>query len=185
MSASAIPKSKMNASAVQAELVPSIPGVKSFVRIADWITNEKFELINMTDRINEIVSKSGVKDGIVHLQSLHTTAAVFINEWQDALLHDIGTVLEQFVGRDGKWRHDDPVYSGLRAEERCFAPARSPARLLGFAPSPQHQGSARNLAEHYPGGVGRPAKPFRFGPSHGCLARGFVGRDVPDEAVQP
>jgi hypothetical protein len=67
MSASAIPKSTMIASAAHAESVPSIPGVKSFVRIADWITNEKFELINMTDRINEIVSKSGIKDGIVHL----------------------------------------------------------------------------------------------------------------------
>ena len=57
----------------------ALPGIKTFVRIADWITNEKFELINATDRINEIVSKSGVKDGIVHLQSLHTTMAVFIN----------------------------------------------------------------------------------------------------------
>ena len=33
--------------------------------------------------------KSGVRDGIVHLQSLHTTTAVFLNEWQDALLHDV------------------------------------------------------------------------------------------------
>ena len=35
------------------------PGVKTFVRIVDWISNEKFELINVTDRINEVVSKSG------------------------------------------------------------------------------------------------------------------------------
>jgi thiamine phosphate synthase YjbQ (UPF0047 family) len=25
----------------------------------------------------------------VHLQSLHTTTAVFLNEWQDALLQDV------------------------------------------------------------------------------------------------
>lgn len=134
MSASAIPKSTMNASAAQAESGPSIPGIKSFVRIADWITNEKFELINMTDRINEIVSKSGVKDGIVHLQSLHTTAAVFINEWQDALLYDIGTVLEQFVGRDEKWRHDDPAYSDC---ERKNAASHLRGLLLGSSVSLQ------------------------------------------------
>ena len=134
MSASAIPKSTMIASAAHAESGPSIPGVKSFVRIADWITNEKFELINMTDRINEIVSKSGIKDGIVHLQSLHTTAAVFINEWQDALLHDIGTVLEQFVGHDEKWRHDDPAYSDC---ERKNAASHLRGLLLGSSVSLQ------------------------------------------------
>lgn len=69
------------------------------------------ELINITDRINDIVHKSGVRDGIVHLQSLHTTASVFINEWQDALLHDVKLFLDQVVCRDEDWRHNDPAYS--------------------------------------------------------------------------
>jgi secondary thiamine-phosphate synthase enzyme len=86
-------------------------GVKTFCRIVDCITNEKFELINATDRINEIVNKSGIKDGVVHLQSLHTTMAVFINEWQDALLHDFKTLLEQIVTPDWPWRHNDPACS--------------------------------------------------------------------------
>lgn len=85
--------------------------LKTFVRIVDWITQEKFELINLTDRINEIVRKSEVRNGVVHLQSLHTTTAVFINEWQDALLHDMKTLLEQMAHKDGPWRHDDPEYS--------------------------------------------------------------------------
>ena len=90
---------------------PEVPGVKTFVRIVDWITNDRFELINATDRINEIVSKSGIKNGIVHMQSLHTTTALFINEWQDALLEDFGTLLEQVVKRETGWKHDDPAYS--------------------------------------------------------------------------
>ncbi len=40
-------------------------------RIADWITSDRMQLLNITDRINEVVRKSGVQDGIVHLQSLH------------------------------------------------------------------------------------------------------------------
>ena len=40
---------------VKAQQPAGVPGVKTFVRIVDWITNEKFELINATDRINEIV----------------------------------------------------------------------------------------------------------------------------------
>ncbi len=108
---------------------PSIaPGVKTFVRIVDWITKDKFELINTTDRINEIVAKSGVKDGVVHLQSLHTTTALFINEWQDALLEDFKTLLEQVVGREGSWRHDDPEYSDC---ERKNAVSHLRGMMLG------------------------------------------------------
>src|ERR1700704_3255477 len=78
-------------------------GFKMFNRIVDWITNDRTQLINITDRINEIVRKSGVRDGIVHLQSLHTTTAVFLNEWQDALLQDVKQFLEDIVARDTDW----------------------------------------------------------------------------------
>ena len=86
-------------------------GFKMFNRIVDWITSERMQLINVTDRINEIVRKSGVRDGLVHLQSLHTTTAVFINEWQDALLHDVRSFLDQLVSREYGWRHNDPRFS--------------------------------------------------------------------------
>jgi len=86
-------------------------GFKMFNRIVDWITNDRMQLINVTDRINEIVRKSGVRDGIVHLQSLHTTTAVFINEWQDALLQDVRSFLEDLVDRENAWRHNDPNFS--------------------------------------------------------------------------
>ena len=90
---------------------PAAPGFRIFNRIVDWITNDRLQLINITERINEIVQKSGIHDGIVHLQSLHTTTAVFINEWQDALLHDVRTFLEDIVPGERGWRHNDPEFS--------------------------------------------------------------------------
>ncbi len=119
---------------VRREQPVTIPGVKTFVRIVDWITNDKFELINATERINEIVGKSGVKNGVVHLQSLHTTMAVFINEWQDALLHDFRTLLEMMVTRDRPWRHDDPAYSDC---ERQNAVSHLRGLMLGTSVSLQ------------------------------------------------
>jgi secondary thiamine-phosphate synthase enzyme len=86
-------------------------GFKMFNRIVDWITNDRMQLINVTDRVNEIVRKSGIRDGIVHMQSLHTTTAVFINEWQDALLHDVRQFLDDLVNREDYYRHNDPNYS--------------------------------------------------------------------------
>ena len=90
---------------------PAAAGFKIFNRIVDWITNDRMQLINVTDRINEVVRKSGVRDGMVHLQSLHTTTAVFINEWQDALLHDVREFLNDLVNREEYFRHNDPEYS--------------------------------------------------------------------------
>jgi secondary thiamine-phosphate synthase enzyme len=99
--------------AVHENGIPATPpgSFKMFHRVLDWITNDRMQLINITDRINEIVRKSGIRDGLVHLQSLHTTTAVFINEWQDALLHDVRSFLEDMVLRERNWRHNDPEYS--------------------------------------------------------------------------
>lgn len=107
---------------------PSPAGYKVFSRIVDWITNERLQLLNITDRINEIVRKSGVKEGLVHLQSLHTTSAVFINEWQDALLHDVKTFFEQVVTGDQYYRHNDPEYSDC---ERKNADSHMRGMLMG------------------------------------------------------
>jgi secondary thiamine-phosphate synthase enzyme len=120
---------------VNLEIIPEIgpqpapqAGFKIFNRIVDWITNDRLQLINATDRINEIVQKSGIRDGIVHLQSLHTTTAVFINEWQDALLQDVKTFLEDVVIRERDWRHNDPACSDC---ERQNADSHMRGMLMG------------------------------------------------------
>jgi secondary thiamine-phosphate synthase enzyme len=110
------------------EAAPSPAGFKMFNRVLDWITNDRMQLINITDRINEIVRKSGVRDGIVHLQSLHTTTAVFLNEWQDALLHDVKRFLDDVVAREGDWRHNDPEHSDC---ERKNADSHLRGMLMG------------------------------------------------------
>src|SRR5260370_27298927 len=85
-------------------------GFRIFNRIVDWITSDRMQLINITDRINEVVRKSGIHDGIVHLQSLHTTTSVFINEWQDRLLHRVRNVLDEAVTRDHYLPHHPPAH---------------------------------------------------------------------------
>ena len=107
---------------------PAPSGFKIFNRIVDWITSERMQLINVTDRINEIVRKSGIRDGIVHLHSLHTTTALFINEWQDALLHDVKLLLEELIQGNAPWRHNDPSYSDC---ERRNADSHLRGMLMG------------------------------------------------------
>jgi secondary thiamine-phosphate synthase enzyme len=124
------------------ELAPeahSVGGFKMFNRIVDWITNDRMQLINVTDRINEIVRKSGIREGMVHLQSLHTTTAVFLNEWQDALLHDVRNFLDDLVCRENSWRHNDPQYSDC---ERKNADSHLRGMIMGQSLSLQVRNSA-------------------------------------------
>jgi secondary thiamine-phosphate synthase enzyme len=106
----------------------SLGSYKVFNRIVDWITNDRTQLLNITDRINEIVRKSGIRDGLVHLQSLHTTSAIFLNEWQDALLVDVKSFLEQIVRREQYYRHNDPEHSDC---ERQNADSHLRGLLMG------------------------------------------------------
>ncbi|MGD0436674.1 MAG: secondary thiamine-phosphate synthase enzyme YjbQ [Bryobacteraceae bacterium] len=107
---------------------PSEGAYKVFNRIVDWITHDRTQLLNITDRINEIVRKSGIRDGLVHLQSLHTTSAVFLNEWQDALIDDVKSFLEQIVLREQYYRHNDPQHSDC---ERQNADSHLRGLLMG------------------------------------------------------
>jgi secondary thiamine-phosphate synthase enzyme len=74
-------------------------------------SRERLELINITHDVNEVLKKHGLKAGIVLVQTLHTTTAIFINEFQQALLDDIKSFLERLVGRIDYWRHNDPKVS--------------------------------------------------------------------------
>ncbi|MEO8660340.1 MAG: secondary thiamine-phosphate synthase enzyme YjbQ [Bryobacteraceae bacterium] len=103
-------------------------GYKVFSRVVDWITNDRMQMLNITDRINEIVRKSGVRDGMVHLQSLHTTTAVFINEWQDALLEDVRNFFDEVVDRNAYYRHNDPAHSDC---ERANADSHLRGMMMG------------------------------------------------------
>jgi len=85
--------------------------VKAFSKTITVKTHERTDLVNLSDDIREFVSSTGVKDGYVQVSSLHTTAGLIVNEWQDALLSDIKTTIEQMVPRDNYYRHNDPEFS--------------------------------------------------------------------------
>jgi len=96
--------------------------------LLNYTTRQKSEFFNLTQRVEELVSESGISDGMALVQSLHSTAAVFVNEWQDALLDDFRTLLEQAVRTDAPWRHNDPRYSDC---ERGNAASHLRTLLLG------------------------------------------------------
>jgi secondary thiamine-phosphate synthase enzyme len=93
-------------------------------------TDQRIELVDLTNRVMEFVRHFNIREGIVSLWSMHTTCALFINEFQVALLSDIKRFLEQMVARDAEWMHNDPNHSDC---DRMNADSHLRALLLGHS----------------------------------------------------
>ena len=63
------------------------------------------ELINITERVAELVEKSEVKEGFVQIYTLHTSSAMLINEDEPGLEEDIPDFLNKLVPEEGTYRH--------------------------------------------------------------------------------
>ena len=105
---------------------------------------ERVQLVDLTERLADIASRSRIADGMVSVWSLHTTCAVFINENQGALHADIKTFLEQTVAREARWMHNDPQHSDC---DRNNADAHLRAMLLGHSLTLQLSGGELVLGQ--------------------------------------
>src|SRR5205823_157317 len=53
-------------------------------------TPQRRDYINITDRVQEIVARSSVQNGLALVNAMHITASVYINDAEDGLIHDYG-----------------------------------------------------------------------------------------------
>lgn len=93
-------------------------------------TDDRIELVDLTDRVMAYVRQADIKEGLLTLWSMHTTCALFINESQKALLDDIKRFLEDLVARDRYYLHNDPKHSDC---DRMNADSHLRAMLLGHS----------------------------------------------------
>lgn len=107
-------------------------------------TNQRIELVDLTDRLMEFVRRLHIREGMLSLWSMHTTCAVLINEFQTALLSDIKRFLEEMVARDGEWMHNDPEHSDC---DRMNADSHLRAMLLGHSLTLQISGGELVLGQ--------------------------------------
>jgi len=69
-------------------------------------TSKKYDMVDVTDKVKEIVKKSKINDGIVNVYVTHATAAIVINENYDPnVCTDVLNALDKLVP-EGRWLHD-------------------------------------------------------------------------------
>ena len=68
-------------------------------------TKQRQEFIRITDDVAKIVAASGVKEGMVLVSAMHITAGVYVNDWEDGLIHDFQEWLEKLAPAGKPYRH--------------------------------------------------------------------------------
>jgi secondary thiamine-phosphate synthase enzyme len=91
-------------------------------------SEEGTEVTDITKLVREAIQQFPVSAGIALINTLHTTCALFINEFQSALMDDLKGLVEKLVPERGGYRHDDPRFSDC---ERGNAHSHLRAALLG------------------------------------------------------
>ena len=71
-----------------------------------WINTKKLrEFINLTDRVQEFVTKSSINEGFVLVSAMHITAGVYVNDAESGLIADIEEWLEKLAPYQSDYRH--------------------------------------------------------------------------------
>ena len=70
-------------------------------------TTSPTQFVDITDRLRQEVRRSGLRMGRIHLQSLHTTVGLAVNENEPLLLRDFESLLERLAPTGAGYEHDD------------------------------------------------------------------------------
>ena len=91
------------------------------------------EFLDLTEGLEALVAEAGITVGFVNIHSLHTTAAIVVNEREPLLLGDFGALLERIAPGDACYQHDDATVRtvNLSPGERSNGDAHCKALLLG------------------------------------------------------
>jgi secondary thiamine-phosphate synthase enzyme len=82
--------------------------VKSLTQHLVFRTESRREFINITPEVEDLVEKSGVKEGLCLVNAMHITASVFINDDESGLHGDFEEWLEGLAPHEpiSKYRHN-------------------------------------------------------------------------------
>ena len=85
-------------------------------------TQEEFDVVDLTARVEEAVRGSGVNDGMALVFAGHATGVLILNEYDRALLEDLKGLLRRLLPAEGDYRHPGNAHAHLRS--MLFTPSR-------------------------------------------------------------
>ena len=89
--------------------------MKVFNRTIEFSTRGEIDFIDLTEKVQKVVSKSQIKDGIVHIFAPHATGVIVLTEHDWNLLEDIKEVLKKLIPKQAPYHHPSNAHSHLRS----------------------------------------------------------------------
>jgi secondary thiamine-phosphate synthase enzyme len=83
----------------------SVSGLVAYTEHLTITTKQRYEILDITERIEEIRKKARLADGFVLISTMHITASIFINDHESGLWQDIMTWLEDLAPRRSDYKH--------------------------------------------------------------------------------
>ena len=80
-------------------------GMKTLTDYLYFTTSKKREYINITRDVEEILSRSGIKEGMILVSAMHITAGVYVNDAESGLIQDIDEWLEKLAPFKRDYKH--------------------------------------------------------------------------------
>ncbi len=68
-------------------------------------TQKKMEFINITQEIELAIRESKIKEGLCHVNAMHITSGVYINDAEDGLISDIQEWVEKLAPFGLNYKH--------------------------------------------------------------------------------
>lgn len=68
-------------------------------------TKKRRDYINITNEVEAVLYKSGIKEGMVLVSAMHITSAVYVNDAENGLIQDIDEWLEKLAPFNPHYRH--------------------------------------------------------------------------------
>jgi secondary thiamine-phosphate synthase enzyme len=78
-------------------------------------TKQKREFLDITPNVQDAAEKSGIRDGLILVSSLHSNSGVFVNDVDSGLLEDIGEWADKLAPARDDYHHNPRSESNASA----------------------------------------------------------------------
>lgn len=79
--------------------------MKSVTEYFVFNTAKQREFVNVTRKVEDVVNRSGIAEGMILVSAMHITAGVYVNDAEQGLIEDIEEWLEGLAPYKSSYRH--------------------------------------------------------------------------------
>jgi secondary thiamine-phosphate synthase enzyme len=100
----------------------------------DLQSTTQIEFIDITEKVQEVVEASGIREGNVTIYAPHTTMSIVVNHNEPMLLQDFMRVLYKLVPMDDRYSHDMfELTKNTKSDGRSNGHSHCKSLLLGVS----------------------------------------------------